>query len=110
MGYQITVVETDTDDEAKAQIKEATQKVNEHHIQQVTVAQPIDKGQYLQLKNKPYLTPEEKSAMERFRIEDSYGIEISGDLVKRDSKGAYLSQLITLEAVLSAPQGDKGRP
>jgi hypothetical protein len=107
MGYQITVVETDTDNDAKAQIKEATQKVNEHHIQQVTVAQKIDKGQYLQLKNKPYLTPEEKYAMERFRIEDSYGQRIDRDLVKRDSKGAYLSQLITLEAVLSPPTGSR---
>jgi hypothetical protein len=110
MGYQITVVETDTDDEAKTQIKSATQKVNEHQIKQVTVAQPIDKRQYLQLKNKPYLTPEEKYAMERFRIEDSYGIEINEDLVKRDSKGAYLSQLITLEAVLSPPTGERVDP
>ena len=110
MGYQITVVETESNDEAKAQIKSATQKVNEHHIQQVTVAQKIDKGQYLQLKNKPYLTPEEKYAMERFRIEDSYGQGISGDLVKKDSKGAYLSQLITLEAVLSPPTGERVDP
>jgi len=110
MGYQITVVETESNDEAKAQLKEAKKKVTEHHIKQVTVAHKIDKGQYLQLKNKPYLTPEEKSAMERFRIEDSYGQEISGDLVKKDSKGTYLSQLITLEAVLSPPQGERADP
>lgn len=110
MGYQITVVETDTDDKAKEQLKEAKKKVTEHHIQQVTVAQPINKEQYLQLKNKPYLTPEERYSMERFRIEDSYGQEISGDLVKKDSKGAYLSQLITLEAVLSPPQGERVDP
>ena len=110
MGYQITVVETDTDDDAKEQLKEAKNKVSEHHIQQVTVAQPIDRGQYLQLKNKPYLTPEEKYAMERFRIEDSYGQGIEEDLVKKDSKGAYLSQLITLEAVLSPPTGERVDP
>ncbi|MGB5715134.1 MAG: plasmid replication protein, CyRepA1 family, partial [Waterburya sp.] len=110
MGYQITVVETDTDDEAKAQIKEATKKVNEHHIKQVTVAEKIDRGQYLQLKNKPYLTPEEKFAMERFRLEDSYGQDVDEDLVKRDSRGTLLSQLITLEAVLSPPQGERIDP
>jgi hypothetical protein len=110
MGYQINILETDTNDEAKAQIKEATKKVNEHHINQVTVAQKIDRGQYLQLKNKPYLTPEEQFAMERFRLEDSYGQDVDEDLVKRDSRGTLLSQLITLEAVLSPSEGERINP
>lgn len=110
MGYEITVIDTPSDAEAKEQIKEATKKVTEHQIKQVTNAPKINREQYLSLKNKPYLTPEEQYEMERFRIEDSYGIEVNEDLVRRDKKGAYLGQLIALEAILSPPSGERVDP
>ena len=110
MGYEITVIKTDTNDDAKEQIKEAKKKVTEHHIKEVTVATQIDNKQYQELKNKPYVTQQEKYSMERFRIEDNYGVEVSEDLVKKDNKGAYLSQLIALEAVLSPPEGERVDP
>ncbi|MEM7757143.1 MAG: plasmid replication protein, CyRepA1 family [Cyanobacteria bacterium P01_A01_bin.40] len=110
MGYEITVLNTPTDAEAKEQIKEATKKVTQHQIERVTNAPKINREQYLNLKNKPYITPEEQYGMERFRIEDSYGVEVNEDLVRRDKKGGYLSQLIALEAILSPPSGERIDP
>jgi hypothetical protein len=58
------------------------------------------------LKNKAHTTPDEQYEMERFRIEDSYGQEVTEELVKKDKGGALLGQLINLEALLSLPQGE----
>ncbi len=106
MGYNIISVEEDTDDGAKSALKDAAKKVSEHHIKQVIDAPKIDRHQYLQLKNKAYLTPSEKYEVERFRISDGYGQPVTEELVKRDKGGAYLGQLINLEAVLSPAQGE----
>ena len=106
MGYNIIAVEDNTDDGAKSDLKDAAKKVDEHHIQQVTSADEIDRDKYLQLKNKTYLTPTENYEVERFRISDGYGQDVTEELVKRDKGGAYLGQLINLEAVLSPPSGE----
>jgi hypothetical protein len=58
------------------------------------------------LKNKAHTTPDEQYEMERFRIEDGYGQEVTEKLVKKDKGGALLGQLINLEALLSLPQGE----
>ena len=101
MGYNIICMEEETDDDAKSDLKDASKKVDAHHIQQVTSAAKIDRNQYLQLKNKAYLTSTEKYSVERFRISEGYGQEVTEELVKKDKGGAYLGQLINLEAVLS---------
>ena len=106
MGYNIIAVEDDTDNDAKSDLKDAAKKVDEIHIQKVVNAPQIDRNQYLQLKNKTYLTPTEKYKVERFRISERYGQEVTEELVKRDKGGAYLGQLINLEAVLSPAQGE----
>ena len=110
MGYNIIAIEEDTDDDAKSDLKDAAKKVDEIHIQKVTTADKIDRERYLQLKNKTYLTPTEKYEVERFRISDGYGMEVTEELVKRDKGGAYLRQLIDLEAVLENPQGEVTDP
>jgi hypothetical protein len=117
MGYNIISVETDTDDLAKAELLEATKKIDEHYVQQVTHAEKINQQQYLQLKNKPNPTPDERYQIERWRIESGYGQEITEELVKKDKGGALLGQLINLEAVLSPaseevvdPKTNKKRP
>ena len=106
MGYNIIAVEDDTDDEAKSDLSDAAKLVDAHHIKQVTTAEEIDRHQYLQLKNKAYLTPTEKYSVERFRISDGYGQEVTEELVKKDKGGTYLGQLINLEAVLSPASGE----
>ena len=117
MGYKIIPVEVEGDDGAKSDLKEAKQQIDEHHVQQVTTAEKIDKQKYLQLKNKANLAPSEQYQLERFRIESGYGQEVTEELVKKDRGGTLLGQLINLEAVLSPPQGevidpntDKNRP
>ncbi|MEM7758113.1 MAG: plasmid replication protein, CyRepA1 family [Cyanobacteria bacterium P01_A01_bin.40] len=106
MGYNVMTIESDTDNDAKEQLKEAAKKIDEHHIQQVTSAEKIDQQKYLQLKNKANLSPTEQYEIERFRIESGYGQDVTEDLVKRDKGGALLGQLINLEAVLSPAQGE----
>ncbi len=106
MGYNITTIESETDDDAASQLKEATQQVNNRHIQQVVEAKGINHQKYLQLKNKAYLTPDEQYQRERYRIEDGYGQPVTEELVKRDKGGALLGQLIDLETVLSPAQGE----
>ena len=108
MGYKVIPVETQGDDDAKSDLTEAKKQIDEHHVRQVSTAEKIDKQMYLQLKNKANLTPNEQYQLERFRIESGYGQEVTEELVKKDKGGAYLSQLINLEAVLSPPQGEVG--
>jgi hypothetical protein len=106
MGYNIIPVEGDTDDDAKSDLKEAKKKIDEHHVKQVTEAEKIARSRYQALKSKASLSTAEKYQVERFRIEDSYGLEVTEELVKKDKGGALLGQLINLEALLSLPQGD----
>ena len=106
MGYKIIPVEVEGDDDAKAELKEAKQQIDEHHVRQVATAEKLDRQQYLQLKNKANLSPTEQYQVERFRIESGYGQEVTEELVKKDKGGAYLGQLINLEAVLSPSQGE----
>ncbi|MGB5632033.1 MAG: plasmid replication protein, CyRepA1 family, partial [Waterburya sp.] len=106
MGYNVMTVEFETDSVAKEELKEAGQKIDEHHIQQVTSAEKIDKQKYLQLKSLTNLSPTEQYEVERFRIESGYGQDVTEELVKRDKGGALLGQLINLEAVLSPAQGE----
>jgi hypothetical protein len=106
MGYNIIGVEGDTDDDAKSDLKEAKQKIDKHHVKQVTEADKINRSRYQTLKSKASLSTVEKYQVERFRIEDSYGQEITEELVKKDKGGALLGQLINLEALLFLPQGE----
>jgi hypothetical protein len=106
MGYNIIPVDGDTDDGAKEDLKQAKQKIDEHHVKKVIEANKIEQPKYLELKNKAHTTPDEQYELERFRIEDSYGQEVTEELVKKDKGGALLGQLINLEALLSLPQGE----
>jgi hypothetical protein len=106
MGYNIISVDGDTDDGTKSDLKQAKQRIDEHHVKKVVEAEQIEQPKYLELKNKAHTTPDEQYEMERFRIEDSYGQEVTEELVKKDKGGALLGQLINLEALLSLPQGE----
>lgn len=106
MGYNIISVDGDTDDGTKEDLKQAKQRIDELHVKKVIEAEKIEQPKYLELKNKAHITPNEKYEIERFRIEDGYGQEVTEELVKKDKGGALLGQLINLEALLSLPQGE----
>ena len=106
MGYNIILVEADTDDGTKEDLKQAKQRIDEHHVKKVIEAEQIEQPKYLELKNKAQTTPDEQYELERFRLEDSYGQEVTKELVQKDKGGALLKQLINLEALLSLPQGE----
>jgi hypothetical protein len=106
MGYNIIPVDGDTDDGTKEDLKQAKLRIDEHHVAKVIEAEKIEQSKYLELKNKAHTTPDEQYELERFRIEDSYGQEVTEELVKKDKGGALLKQLINLEALLSLPQGE----
>ena len=110
MGYNVISVDSETDDDASSDLKKAAKEIDENHASLTTSANKISCDRYLQLKNKAHLTTQEQYEVERFRIEDGYGQQITEDLVKRDKGGALLSQLINLEAVLSPPEGEKIDP
>ena len=106
MGYNIIPVNSDTDDGTKEDLKQAKQRIDEHHVSKVIEAEKIDQQKYQELKNKPNTSPDEQYEIERFRIESGYGQEVTEELVKKDKGGALLGQLINLEALLSLPQGE----
>jgi Domain of unknown function (DUF3854) len=110
MGYNIISVDGDTDDGTKEDLKQAKQRIDEHHVAKVMEAEKIEQPKYLELKNQAHTTPDEQYELERFRIEDSYGQEVTEELVKKDKGGALLGQLINLEALLSLPQGEVENP
>ena len=106
MDYNIIPIDSSTDDNAKSDLKEAAQKIDENHALLTSSADKINRDRYQLLKNKAHLTTQEQYEVERFRIEDGYGQSITSELVKRDKGGALLGQLTSLEAVLSPPEGE----
>ncbi len=104
MGNQIVVVDSQHDKNTTETFKEVGQELNEEYCQGVVNAEDINKQQYRSMMSKDYLDPEKFKECEKFRIRDSYGLDISPELVSLDNHGRLLTKLIALEELLADPQ------
>ncbi|WP_242044961.1 plasmid replication protein, CyRepA1 family [Anabaena azotica] len=104
MGNEIVRVGDENDAETWELLKAASDSLDSAHHQAVARANNISKSEYRARQSKDYLSPEEVYECEKFRIHDSYGMEVTPELVEIDNGGRLISAIAALEAILSPPE------
>ncbi|MEA5506954.1 hypothetical protein VB735_28450 [Halotia wernerae UHCC 0503] len=66
-------------------------------------AKDIDRRTYASRQHQDYLKPEEVLECEKFRIQDTYGMSVTPELVEKDDGGKLIKKIVALEAILAAP-------
>ncbi|BAY73306.1 hypothetical protein NIES23_61340 (plasmid) [Trichormus variabilis NIES-23] len=103
MGNQIVPVGDELDAPAWELLKTAADALDTAHHHAVAKANSISKSEYRARQTKDYLSPEEIYECEKFRIYDSYGMEVTPELVEQDNGGRLIGAIAALEAILSPP-------
>ncbi|WP_230967102.1 plasmid replication protein, CyRepA1 family [Nostoc commune] len=105
MGNTFISVGSDDDDQFTERMKNAAAALSTAHYSAVAKAGDITKSEYRARQSKDYLTPQEVFENEKFRIFDSYGIDVTPELVELDNGGRLIRAIAGLEAILSKPEG-----
>ncbi|MCC5605181.1 plasmid replication protein, CyRepA1 family [Nostoc favosum] len=105
MGNTFISVGSDDDDQSTERMKNAAAALSTAHYSAVAKAGDITASEYRARRSKDYLTPKEVNENEKFRISDSYGIDVTPELVELDNGGRLIKALASLEAILSKPEG-----
>ncbi|MBW4428803.1 MAG: DUF3854 domain-containing protein [Nostoc desertorum CM1-VF14] len=103
MGNTIAPVGDATDEGASRWMKAAGIAIDEEHFRKVANAKDIDRRTYTSRQHQDYLKPEEVLECEKFRIQDTYGMSVTPELVEQDDGGRLIKKIVALEAILSAP-------
>lgn len=104
MGNQIVPVGDELDAPTWELLKTAADALDTAHHHAVAKANNISKSEYRARQTKDYLSPEEIYECEKFRIHDSYGMEVTPELVEQDNGGRLIGAIAALEAILSPPE------
>lgn len=104
MGNAFICVGSDDDDQARESLKAAAQALDRAHNSHVAKAKNITLSEYRARQSKDYLDPNEIFECEKFRISDSYGIEVTESLVEMDKGGRLIRAIAGLEAILAPPE------
>lgn len=105
MGNE-TIPLFDGDSEAaRERLNVAAVALDTAHKQAVTNALTITANVYRTRQSQDYLKPEEMFECEKFRIKDSYGMEVTEELVEKDDGGRLIWAIASLEAILAEPDG-----
>ncbi|MEH1793628.1 plasmid replication protein, CyRepA1 family [Nostoc sp.] len=104
MGNTFICVGSDDDDQARESLKAAAQALDRAHNSHVAKAKNITLSEYRARQSKDYLDPSEIFECEKFRISDSYGIEVTESLVEMDKGGRLIRAIAGLEAILAKPE------
>jgi Domain of unknown function (DUF3854) len=105
MGNTIVTMGTDDDIDTKKRLEVAGALLDSDYNRAVAKANNISSSEYRARKSKDYLKPEEVHECEKFRIGDSYGLEVTEELVEKDEGGRLVRAIAGLEAILSEPSG-----
>ncbi|WP_233718231.1 plasmid replication protein, CyRepA1 family [Nostoc mirabile] len=105
MGNTFISVGNDDDDQQRERMKNAAAALSTAHYSAVAKANNITASEYRARRSKDYLTPKEVFENEKFRIFDSYGIDVTPELVELDNGGRLIRAIAGLEAILSKPEG-----
>jgi len=106
MGYNLSVASTETDSIAKAQFKEASEKLEASRSSAIVNAIDISDSEYQTRQTKDYLSPDEMVECEKYRLKTFYGKSVTEDLVQRDNGGRLYGRLLTFEAVAADSPGE----
>lgn len=113
MGNTIIPVGDGVNEGARQWMKAAGIALDWEHYTKVANAKDIDKRTYTARQQKDYLKPEEILECEKFRIQDTYGMTVTPELVEKDDGGRLIRSLVALEAILAPPgettTDDQGR-
>ncbi|MBD2472606.1 plasmid replication protein, CyRepA1 family [Nostoc sp. FACHB-145] len=101
MGNTIVPTGDHLDVEAWESLKYAADALDADHHQSVAKANTISRSEYRARQSKDYLSPDEAYECEKFRIWDSYGMEVTESLVEKDNGGRLIGAIASLEAILS---------
>ena len=104
MGNTFIYVGNDSDPQARESLKAAAQALDSAHNSHVAKAKNITLSEYRARQSKDYLDPNEIFECEKFRISDSYGIEVTESLVEMDKGGRLIRAIAGLEAILAPPE------
>lgn len=104
MGNTFICVGSDDDTQARESLKAAAQALDRAHTSAVAKAKNITLSEYRARQSKDYLDPNEIFECEKFRISDSYGIEVTESLVEMDKGGRLIRAIAGLEAILAPPE------
>ncbi|WP_298911440.1 plasmid replication protein, CyRepA1 family [uncultured Nostoc sp.] len=104
MGNTFIYVGSDSDPQSLESLKAAAQALDSAHNSAVAKANNITLSEYRARQSKDYLDPSEIFECEKFRISDSYGIEVTESLVEMDKGGRLIRAIAGLEAILAAPE------
>ncbi|MHC5897216.1 plasmid replication protein, CyRepA1 family, partial [Nostoc sp.] len=105
MGNTFISVGSDDDRESSERMKMAATALDTAQRTAVAKANNITASEYRLRQSKDYLTPQEVFENEKFRIRDSYGIDVTPELVELDNGGRLIRAIAGLEAILSKPEG-----
>ncbi|MBD2518426.1 DUF3854 domain-containing protein, partial [Nostoc sp. FACHB-973] len=105
MGNTFISVGSDDDGQSLERMKNAATALDTAHYSAVARANNITLSEYRARQSKDYLTPQEVFENEKFRISDSYGIDVTPELVELDNGGRLIRAIAGLEAILSKPEG-----
>ncbi|WP_375505222.1 plasmid replication protein, CyRepA1 family [uncultured Nostoc sp.] len=105
MGNTIVPVGDATDEGASRWMKAAGIAIDEEHFRKVANAKDIDRRTYTARQHQDYLKPEFVLECEKFRIQDTYGMTVTPELVEKDDSGRLIKKIVALEAIL-APSGE----
>ncbi|MEA5624771.1 plasmid replication protein, CyRepA1 family, partial [Nostoc sp. UHCC 0251] len=104
MGNTFIYVGSDSDPQSLESLKAAAQALDSAHNSSVAKAKNITLSEYRARQSKDYLDPNEIFECEKFRISDSYGIEVTESLVEMDKGGRLIRAIAGLEAILAPPE------
>jgi hypothetical protein len=105
MGNKIISMGGDEDTFALDQMKKAAAALDTAYYSAITKAKNISPTEYRQRQNKDYLKPEEVFECEKFRLQDTYGMEVTESLVEKDAGGKLSRAISAFEAILFEPDG-----
>ncbi|MEH1828172.1 MAG: hypothetical protein V7L22_23025 [Nostoc sp.] len=103
MGNTIVPLGNGSDEGTSRWMKAAGIAINEEHYRKVANAKDIDRRTYTSRQHQNYLKPEEVLECEKFRIQDTYGMSVTPELVEKDDGRRLIKKIVALEAILSAP-------
>ncbi|MBN3924204.1 plasmid replication protein, CyRepA1 family [Nostoc sp. NMS4] len=104
MGNTFICVGSDDDTQSRESLKAAAEALDHAHNSHVAKAKNITLSEYRARQSKDYLDPSEIFECEKFRISDSYGIEVTESLVEMDKGGRLIRAIAGLEAILAPPE------
>ncbi|MEM6613193.1 MAG: bifunctional DNA primase/helicase, partial [Cyanobacteria bacterium P01_C01_bin.72] len=105
MGYNLSVVSSETAKSAKELFKEAASRLTLVRRLAIVNAPDISEQEYQSRQTKDFLSPDEMVECEKHRIKTFYGKAVTEDLVERDNGGRLYSRLLQLESICADSTG-----